>query len=122
MALLRFCAGLLGVVGLALTSGCADGPTSILVTIEGPSSVTSVDLEVTLATGARVTRTLPLGVDGKTLPGRVVIELPDLVTQVTVRASALVEGAPRADEKTVTSKVHRQISLGLQLGDTQPDL
>lgn len=122
MALLRFCAGLLGVVGFALASGCADGPTSVLVTIDGPSSVTSVDLEVSLATGSRVSRTLPLGVDGKTLPGRVVIELPELVTQVTVRASALVDGAPRSDEKTVTSRLHRQITLSLQLGESQPDL
>lgn len=123
MALLRSCAGLLGVVlGVALASGCADGPTSVLVTIEGPPSVTSVDLEVTLATGARVARTLPLGVDGKTLPGRVVIELPDLVTQVTVHVSAIVDGSPRSDEKIVTSKLHRQIALTLTLGDAQPDL
>lgn len=120
MAFLWLRAGLrtlgLGVFFALWCSACDNGPTTVLVTVNGPSSVAAVDVDVTLGTGARVQRTLPLG-DGKMLPGLVHVELPDVVTSVTVRATATIGGVEATDEKTVTSKLHRQVKVTLQLGD-----
>lgn len=102
--------GLWLVVGLL--GACADdGPTSLLLEVDGPASITSVDLKVALATGSSVARTLPVGVDGLTLPGKIVVELPDLATLVTIDLDA----GPLHAHAEITSKVHRQVKVPLSL-------
>lgn len=101
-------------------SGCSKGSTSLLLEVTGDPNVTSIGLVVNLSTGAQVSRTLPLA---DPLPGRVVIELPDVAVIVTIDATGTAPTVEYTAHEVVTSKPHQQLLVPIQLGEpATPDL
>ena len=101
------------VVGVSGAWGCAE-PTSLLLEIEGDPLLTKIVLEVSLSTGRQLGVTLPLG--GKPLPGRVIVELPDIVQLVTANVRGEGPGITNMASATVTSRLHRQVKVPINLG------
>jgi sugar lactone lactonase YvrE len=101
-------------------AACQPEQTSIAIAIDAPGlTITSLVVTVTLSNG--VTKGSPLA---PTLPGRVVVVLPDVALQVTVAASATDStGATWQPQAMVTSIPHHQVDVRLHLGDgAQPDM
>ncbi len=120
--MLRLLAGLALIAGLA-GGGCTEGKTSLLLELDGPASITSVDVKISVGTAGSLQKTLPLGQDGITLPGKIVIELPDVAALVTIDLVGHLASGTRTAHAAITCKPHVQLKVSLSLADpTDGDL
>src|SRR5690242_4966656 len=102
-------------VPLALClAACSNGPTTLLLDVDGPSSLTSLDLTVAVDGGATVTRNFTIGVFK--LPGTVLVELPDRAVGVTLDAVGHGSGPPAVAHTFIISQPHQQVRVPLVLG------
>ena len=122
VGMLRLLAGLALIAGLA-GGGCTEGKTSLLLELDGPAEITSVDVKITVGTNGTLQKTLPLGQDGITLPGKIVIELPDVAALVTIDLVGHLASGTRTAHAAITCKPHVQLKVSLSLADpTDGDL
>ena len=122
VGVLRLLTGLALIAGLAGV-GCTEGKTSLLLELDGPAAITSVDVKITVGTAGSLQKTLPLGQDGLTLPGKIVVELPDVATLVNIDLVGHLPSATRTAHATVTAQPHVQLRVMLSLADpTDGDL
>jgi sugar lactone lactonase YvrE len=100
-------------------AACAPQPTAIAVDIEAPGlTISSLTMTARLASGASTTREL-----APRLPGRVVLQLPDVAQQVTVTLHAVDANHQTWDTVgSIDSVPHHEQTLGLVLGTIGPDL
>jgi hypothetical protein len=103
-------------IGLVLClMACSNGPTTLLVDLDGPASLTSLDLTVGIDGGATLTRNFTLG-GALELPGTVLIELPDRAVGVNLDATGHGGGLIASAHQFVISQPHQQVRIGLSLG------
>lgn len=103
-------------IALVGASACGDGNTSLLLTIEGPATVTGLALSVSLSEGDSHTWSLPDdGTSTVTLPARVVVLLPAVIAMVRVELTATGPAGEVSATTTVTSRLHRQVVVPLTL-------
>lgn len=86
----------------------------MLLTVDGDPAITSIGFDISLSTGQTVARSFPVTTGA--LPGRVVVELPDVAVVVTIAATGTGPGIEYSDDATVTSKPHQQVEVPLVLG------
>src|SRR5258706_3116993 len=96
-------------------AACSGGPTTLLLDLDGPSSLTSLDLKIAVEGGATLTRNFTLGAALK-LPGSVLVELSDRAAGVTLDASGHGTGLPATAHAFAVSQPHDQARVTLTLG------
>ena len=107
----------LGLLALASSVACTPPGTSLLLDIDGPNTIEALDVSVVLQSGGSVDRNLPLDANHR-LPSRIVVELPDVETTVTVSLHATVGSIDYATSAMARSRPHRQVRLPLSFFDT----
>lgn len=104
----------------AWATGCQPGPTTLALDIDAAAGVTVQSLALHLSLGsddAGVSESLPPTGAMPTLPGRVVVRLPDVAMDVGVALDGQdVDGAALHAETTVQTIAHEQVSATLTLG------
>jgi hypothetical protein len=104
---------------LVAAAGCNQS-TSLLLRISGPSTLTSIDISVVLASGNSAQSTLD--VTGKPEPGTAVIVLPDIATQVNLSITGHTsDGMTLRTAAIVNSQPHQQLTVPIQLGPPLTD-
>jgi hypothetical protein len=104
---------------LALTAACSSGPTTLLLELNGPATLTSLDVSITLEGGSSASRNLQLG--STKLPGTLLVELPDRALGVTIDVVGHTSGGDLSAHTVVTSQPHHQLAVPIVLG-AGPDL
>ena len=102
-------------LGLVL-AGCGEEPTTLLLEIDGPAALTSIDIMLAVGSGS-VSRHIPLGQGSMKLPGTVLVQLPDRALDVAVDVAGMGDTTPLTAHAQVVSRPHEQVRVPLALGD-----
>lgn len=105
-----------------LAVACGDAPTTLLLTLDGPAALTSLEVTVTVDGVGTTARTIPLGAGNMKLPGTLLVELPDRAVSVTIDLAATGPGLALTAHTVVTAEPHQQLQLTLTLGPPSADL
>jgi hypothetical protein len=97
---------------LACAAACSPNPTTLLLELEGPPSLTSLDLTIAVESVGTTSRHLALT---KPLPATVIVELPAQMLSVTLDVVGNGAGPTLSAHAVVSSKPHQQVTVPLDL-------
>ncbi len=112
---------------VASLSGCGNGPTLVRVEINAPGlSVASLVMTVDWSGHSPVSMTIPETGGAPTLPGSVLVELPDESTEISIGLAAIasVQSGTGGDAQTlsmstvVQSRAHHEVDILMVLGSS----